>query len=107
MSSRYAEAKPYTLPASLDDLVGPVSGTVILPRYIDWGPHYTYALSDDADLLVMYERVIREAPTPADLHTYLNAAILRQRWHDLFLPAPARAGWESRFPELAAAAGAA
>jgi hypothetical protein len=34
--SRYAEAKPYALPTSLSELTGPASGTVVLPRHIDW-----------------------------------------------------------------------
>lgn len=55
----------------------------------------------------MYERVIREAQTPADLQTYLNGVLLRQLWADLFLPLPVRSAWQSRFPELASKAAAA
>ncbi|MFE9439179.1 hypothetical protein ACFYO2_09255 [Streptomyces sp. NPDC006602] len=105
--SRYAAARIYALPESLDDLVGPTSGTVTLPRHIDWGPHYEYDLADEADLLLMYERVIREAQTAADLRAYVNVDLLRQRWTALFLPAPARAAWQARFPELAPAVAAA
>lgn len=95
--SRQAAARIYALPESLDELVGPSAGTVILPRHIDWGPHYEYDLADEADLLLMYERVIREAQTAADLRAYLNAHLLRQHRTDLFLPAPARATWQARF----------
>ncbi|MCQ9183724.1 hypothetical protein KMT30_32690 [Streptomyces sp. IBSBF 2953] len=105
--SRYAAARIYALPESLDELVGPTSGTVTLPRHIDWGPHYEYDLADEADLLLMYERVIREAQTAADLRAYLNADLLRQHWTDLFLPTPTRAAWQARFPALAPAAAAA
>ncbi|MFI2430969.1 hypothetical protein [Streptomyces sp. NPDC018693] len=105
--SRYAAARIYALPESLDELVGPTSGTVILPRHIDWGPHYEYDLADEADMLLMYERVIREAQTSADLRAYLSADLLRQHWTDLFLPAPTRAAWQTRFPELSPAAAAA
>jgi hypothetical protein len=105
--SRYAAARIYALPESLDELVGPSSGAVTLPRHIDWGPHYEYDLADEADLLLMYERVIREAQSPADLQSHLHAALLRRHWTDLFLPAPARAAWQARFPELAPAAAAA
>ncbi|MEV5770345.1 hypothetical protein [Streptomyces antimycoticus] len=35
--SRYAAAKPYVLPESLDKLGGPTAGSVTLPRHIDWG----------------------------------------------------------------------
>jgi len=102
MSSRYAEAKPYALPTTLADLDGPTSGSVELPRYIDWGPRYLYDLADEADVLLMYERVIREAPAQDDLRAYLNAALLRRLWTDLFLPLPLRAVWQARFPELGA-----
>jgi len=105
--SRYATARIYALPGSLDELVGPTSGTVTLPRHIDWGPPYEYDLADEADLVLMYERVIREAQTPADLRSHLNVGLLRRHWSDLFLPAPARATWQARFPELAPAAAAA
>ncbi|MDX2938255.1 hypothetical protein [Streptomyces ipomoeae] len=105
--SRYAAARIYALPESLDELVGPTSGTVTLPRHIDWGPRYEYDLADEADLLLMYERVIREAQAPADLQSHLNTDLLRRHWTDLFLPAPARATWQARFPGLAPAATAA
>ncbi|MER6075471.1 hypothetical protein ABT187_43205 [Streptomyces sp. NPDC001817] len=98
--SRYAEARPYALPTSLAELRGPTSGTVELPRHIDWGPRYLYDLQDEADVIVMYERVIREAQSPADLIRFLDAATLRRRWRALFLPSPVRAAWQRRFPEL-------
>ncbi|MFF4423889.1 hypothetical protein ACFY04_24435 [Streptomyces sp. NPDC001549] len=107
MSSRYAQLRPYTLPDSLGKLSGPVDGLVVLPRHLDWGPHYEYDLSDDADVLLMYERVIREAQTPGDLHAHLDIAVLRTHWRALFLPGPARAAWEARFPELASTSAAA
>ncbi|WP_240677405.1 hypothetical protein [Actinacidiphila soli] len=66
-----------------------------------------YDLADEADLLLMYERVIREAQAPADLRTHPNAALLRRHWTDLFLPSPTRTAWQARFPELAATAAAA
>lgn len=98
--SRYAAAKPYTVPTSLAELSGPTEGVVRLPRHIDWGPDYGYDLADEADLAVMYERVIREAQTAEDLTAFLDGATLRRLWASLVLPAPARIAWETRFPEL-------
>jgi hypothetical protein len=98
--SRYAAAKPYAVPMSLAELSGPVTGTVVLPRHIDWGPDYAYDLADEADLLLLYERVIREAQTQVDLARYLNENLLRRLWADLFLPSPVRSAWQARFPEL-------
>ncbi|MEV8057221.1 hypothetical protein AB0P37_11990 [Streptomyces antimycoticus] len=98
--SRYAAAKPYVLPDSLDELGGPTAGSVTLPRHIDWGPRYVYDLTDKADFRLMYERVIREAQTREDLEAYLDAMYLRKMWHDLFLPLPVKTAWEARFPAL-------
>jgi hypothetical protein len=105
--SRYAAARVYVLPESLGDLAGPTSGNVTLPRHIDWGPHYEYDLADEADLVLMYERVIREAQSASDLRSYLNADLVRRHWANLFLPSPVRVAWQTRFPELAPTAAAA
>ncbi|MFC1420828.1 hypothetical protein [Streptacidiphilus cavernicola] len=105
--SRYAVAKPYALPISLELLVGPTTGTVVLPRHLDWGPHYSYDLADHADLVLMYERVIREAQTSEDLHAYVNHGELLRVWPEVFLPREARAAWQARFPELGSTAAAA
>lgn len=78
--SRYADAKPYALTPALADLTGPMSGTAELPRHLGWGPTDVYDLGDEADLTVMYERVIREAQGPEDVETFLNASVLRRLW---------------------------
>jgi hypothetical protein len=44
--------------------------------------------------------VIREATRPEDLRSYLNAAVLRETWRQLFLPVRVRRIWEERFPAL-------
>ncbi|EFL00193.1 conserved hypothetical protein [Streptomyces sp. SPB78] len=98
--SRYAEARLYVLPESLEELEGPTEGAVRLPRHIDWGPAYEYELADASDLAVMYERVLREARSREDLRAHLDGNTLRRLWGRLVLPAPLRALWERRFPEL-------
>lgn len=98
--SRCAAARISVLPESLGDLAGPTSGNVVLPRHIDWGPHYEYDLADEADLILMYERVIREAQSAADLRSYLSADLLLRHWGNLFLPSAVRVAWQTRFPEL-------
>lgn len=75
--------------------------------HLGWGPRYEYDLADDADVPLMHERVVLEAQTPEDLLAPLNADVLRSHWQALFLPGPARAAGESRFPELASPAAAA
>ena len=51
-----------------------------------------------------HERVIREASSPEDLATYLDAQTLVRCWGRLYLPVQARRLWEIRFPSLVAAA---
>jgi hypothetical protein len=99
-------ARPYAVVAALTDLSGPTSGTVCLPRRLDWGPTRTFDLDDAGDTAVMYETVLRESRRVEDLRAYLDAATLRSLWRALILPAPLRALWEARFPELRSAAAA-
>lgn len=102
--SRYASHRPYLVPARLDELVGPITGVVELPTHLDWSEQRVYDLDDDAQLGLMYERVIREAAHVDDLRTYLNVSVLIRIWPRLFLPVQARQAWEARFRHLVPAA---
>ncbi|MGH3935148.1 MAG: hypothetical protein ACRDS1_09265 [Pseudonocardiaceae bacterium] len=51
-----------------------------------------------------YETVIRESMDIADVDRYLNAAVLRRVWPQLWLPVRVRRAWEQRFPSLTQAA---
>jgi hypothetical protein len=79
----YEQRRPWTLPESLDELTGATHGIVRLPSHLDWSEQRVYDLDDPKHLGVMYERVIREAPTPLDLARYLDAATLRRVWRRL------------------------
>jgi hypothetical protein len=96
----YPENRPYLLPETLGELTGPVAGMVQLPQRLDWTERVEFHLDDPAERNVMYERVIREATRPEDLRSYLNDAVLRDTWRQLFLPARVRQIWEERFPAL-------
>ena len=100
----YEERRPWTVPDSLDELAGPTHGIVELPRDLDWSEQRRYNLDDSAELGLMYERVIRESMTSADLARYLDRDTLRAVWHRIFLPRTVRRLWETRFPELRPAA---
>jgi hypothetical protein len=99
--SRYVDQRHYVVPASLADLRGPVNGMVALGRQLDWSGASTYDLDDPGDLQVMYQTVLNQAATAADLRRWLDGDTLRRLWPDLWLPARLRALWEARFPELA------
>jgi hypothetical protein len=100
----YAENRPYLLPETLSELVGPVTGVVQLPPRLDWSERAEVHLDDPSERNVMYERVVREATRADDLRLYLNGAVLREVWRQLFLPVRVRRCWEERFADLRFAA---
>lgn len=101
----YADHRPYPDPPErLADLAGPTTGTVELPVTIDWGPRRRYDLGRDADLRIVYERVLREAADAAEVAHFVNGSVLVQIWPRLWLPQRVRQAWEERFAELTHAA---
>lgn len=101
---RYSDVRPYVVADSLEELTGPTTGVVELPRRLDWSEQGTYNLDDIRELRVLYERVLRESMQMDDLRQYVNGVMLRRVWHDLFLPRRVRALWHERFPTLHATA---
>src|SRR5579859_2603996 len=101
----YGDHRPYAEPpARLVDLTGPTAGSIELPVTIDWGPRRVYDIGRDADRLIVYERVLREAATAEEVARFVNGAILVAVWPRLFLPRRVLRLWEERFPELTRAA---
>jgi hypothetical protein len=98
--SRYADVRPYAIADTLGELRGPTSGVVVLDRWLDWSGSARYDLATPGRLARMYETVLREASTAADLSRWLDGRTLVQLWGDLVLPPQVRSRWEARFPEL-------
>jgi hypothetical protein len=69
---RCADARPYVVPDTLGELVGPTSGVVELPTRLAWSGLRVYDLGDERQLGLLYETVIREAMDAADVDRYLN-----------------------------------
>jgi hypothetical protein len=99
--SRYQDQRRYVVAGSLAELRGPTQGVVRLERSLDWSADPRYDLDDAGDLAVMYQTVLNQASTPAQLHRWLDDYTLRRIWPTLWLPARVRAAWEATFPELA------
>lgn len=93
--------KPVAVSDNLHLLTGPTSGIVNLPTHLDWSGHAEYHLDRPGRIVDLYPTVINEAASPADLHSYLNEAVLKRLWSDIWLPTQTKHAWESRFPELA------
>ena len=100
----YGSRRPYAVPVALADLQGPVIGLVELPSAVAWTGRRTYDVAAPADLVVMYERVIVEAPTVEVLDALIDQEKLLSIWARLYLPEHVRQLWQSRFPQLVSAA---
>lgn len=98
---RYVDVRPYTLPATLEELTGPVRGEVRLPRALAWGPRRTFNVEDPDQRRLLYEVVVQEASLATELGEFLAGALLTELWPRLRLPARCRRAWEDRFPGLA------
>ena len=100
---RFQDVKPYDVSAGLDDLRGPRSGALVLPHHVHRGPSRDVDLALVGDVLSAYQATISEGMT-ADQVAILNRSLLIEMWPELVLSVPVRDLWESRFPELVAAA---
>lgn len=97
----YSEQRPYIVADSLDDLRGPTSGQVTLPRHLDWSGSASRNLDSPSALAGLYQTVLNEASSVTDLNTWLNKDKLIELWLSLWLPPKVRRIWNERFPELA------
>ncbi|GAA1550229.1 hypothetical protein GCM10009827_083550 [Dactylosporangium maewongense] len=103
----YGDRRPYVVADSLTELRGPTSGTVVLPRHLDWSGSADHNLDRPARLASMYRTVLVEAATEDDLRAWLDGVLLVGLWRAMWLPARLRGLWENRFPELARCVGSA
>ena len=97
---RYADHIPYQVPESLDDLHGPLSGTVEVGGHIDTSLTPVYDLADPGRRWSLYTKVV-QAGTAAEQAALLDRTTLVAMWPILMLPRPCRDLWEATFPELA------
>jgi hypothetical protein len=87
---------------NLAALHGPDSGVVELPqRLCRSGGQRVFDMSDTDQVLDMYESVLEDARTQADLAGYANGELLVRLWPQPFLPRRIRQAWEDVHPLLA------
>lgn len=91
---------PARLPERLQELSGPATGRVELPRHIAWSGKRAYDLSDSAQHLPLYALLLAEAPR-VDLVRLVNADLLLAMWPRLrpLLGPAQRAAWDTLLPE--------
>jgi hypothetical protein len=95
----YAETRPYAVAESLDELRGPVHGTLELPHELAWSGRRRFDLDDHYDRAAAYKIILEEGRVE-HFRRYLNARLLRRHWQEIFPARPVQALWEGRFPEL-------
>jgi hypothetical protein len=93
-------SRPVVVVDDLTRLHGPATGVVTLPITLNWTPRTRYDLSSEAAARSLYQVVLREAHTEAEIETYLNADLLPRLWATLTLPRPVRQFWEAQHPSL-------
>jgi hypothetical protein len=89
------------LPATLDDLTGPGSGTVQLPLHVAWSGQTLFNLDQPKACMHMYRIVLAEGQR-GDVASYLNRNLLLRQWPVLrnLISRTVRQVWEAAFPEL-------
>lgn len=86
--------------ADLAELSGPTHGVVELPHRLHWQPNRRVNIDNPALLRWVYETVLVEAVTAAELSTWLHGPTLVRLWPDLWVPRGVRQAWEDRHPQL-------
>ncbi len=83
------------LPASLEDLKGPVAGKVVLPLHVAWSGRRVYDVGEEDQRLVLYALLLAEAQRE-DLERFLHRESLVSMWPRLrrLLGPHARREWE-------------
>ena len=88
--------RPVALPEHLEDLRGPVDGSVRLPlrTYSSGaGPDRVFDLDNEAERIELYQIVLADG-TVEDICGYLDHTELVRLWTRLWLPAHVRHAWE-------------
>jgi hypothetical protein len=67
------------LPGRIDELHGPASGVIVLPRHLSWPGVREFDVSDGRTRRGMYGIVLSQGKRN-DIARLLNAALLRQDW---------------------------
>jgi hypothetical protein len=98
----YRDIKPYDVPDQLEQLQGPHSARIELPRNVYWGPEAVVDLDTEGGVMKAYQAALREGRV-VDQVELLNRDLLIEVWGELMLPDRVREVWESGCPELAGA----
>ncbi|MFI8537509.1 hypothetical protein ACIGMX_45615 [Streptomyces aquilus] len=100
--SLYRQKFHQRLPASLDELRGPVRGVVDLPPHVAWSGLTSYDLDKPRQRMGLYRTVLHEG-LREDLTAFLNHDVLLELWPTLrrLVGRTVRTVWEEAFPQLA------
>ncbi|UPL15703.1 hypothetical protein [Microbacterium galbinum] len=96
----FSHTKPIFVVDNLADLRGAAAGIVTLPVQIDWTPAHSYDLAEPVRIRTMYETVLREAGSEAEIAQFIARDLLIEHWSELNLPMFVEDAWEAFHPEL-------
>lgn len=93
--------RPFAIPNALNELRGPYSGPIVIPRSVYWATPDPIVIeaSNDADLKMFYPETLGVARYK-DLIQIINKEHLIRLWPNLIWDRVIRQAWESKFPEL-------
>jgi hypothetical protein len=93
------------IPGSMDELDGPVSGTVVLPLRLVWSGPPDFDVADRRERLTLYCTLL-DCGRRDDIVRYIHPEHLRDDWPRIRKSTSRQlvALWERHLPELAAAA---
>lgn len=98
-SAGFSYQSPYVRPGSLDELKGPVTGSVEAGSHITGTGYRSFDVNDESQLWDLYSVTVRDG-TVRDQRALLNKDVLIRMWPVLNLPQECRQEWESHFTEL-------
>jgi hypothetical protein len=96
---RFRDLKPYEIVDSLDDLRGPATGTIHLPKWVRWQDDGDVDIEDPGGVRMAYQALLAEGTSEIQAQL-LNRGLLIAAWSDLSLDSHVRELWEGKFSEL-------
>ena len=97
--SRYRKAVGFQVVDRYEDLDGPGSGTVAVPRRLQSHENETVELNNTAAVAHLYRRLLHDG-TPDEQAQLINPELLRALWSDELAEPVVIGVWEDRFPTL-------
>jgi hypothetical protein len=91
--------RPFVVPGSEDELQGPATGMIGLPRRIAWNIDPFFDIDDPRQAVAAYDRLLSDG-TEDDIREFVNTTVLQRIWPQLHISAIVRKYWAEALPKL-------